>query len=233
MTTAPTERAPRRGRPARSATATPTVRGSSEGEGDRRLGRPPLRQDPRADILRAAAKLFADRGYGDSSLTDVARAMGYTKGAIYNYFSSKQEIYDAIIIATLTGLYETAAETVDPASPPAERLRQYMSAHARYLADNYDAFVTMLVGFSGMANVALKDDALKLRDAHEGQLRAIIADGIADGTFRTTDAAMVGRAVLSLLSWMVRWFRPGGPKSAEDIAADYCELLLGGLLVRP
>ena len=51
------------------------------------------------------------------------------------------------------------------------------------------------------------------------EVRQEVADGIADGTFRTTDAAMVGRAVLSLLSWMVRWFRPGGPKSAEDIAA--------------
>ncbi|MGH2342231.1 TetR/AcrR family transcriptional regulator [Segnochrobactraceae bacterium EtOH-i3] len=226
MTRSLPQRAPRRSRG--RAEAGP----AEESAGDRRMGRPPLRADPRADILAAAARLFAERGYGDSSLNDVAAAMGYSKGALYNYFSSKQEIYDAIIIDTLRGLCQATADAVDPASPAADRLRQYMMGHARFLGDNFDAFVTMLVGFSGMADAALKADALALRDAHESQLRAIIAGGVADGAFRPTEAAMVGRAVLSLLSWMARWFRPDGPKRAEDIAADYCDLLLGGLLVR-
>lgn len=196
---------------------------------DRRMGRPPLLDDPRAQILQAAAKLFADKGYAASSLSELAAAMNYSKGAIYNYFGSKQEIYDAIIIFTLTGLYETAAAAVQETDPPPERLRRFMIAHARFLADNYDSFVTMLVGFSGMANAELKDDALKLRDAHEGLLRAIIAAGIADGSFRTAEPAVVGRAVLSLLSWMVRWFKPGGGKTADEVADDYYRLILNGL----
>lgn len=189
--------------------------------------------DPRAEILRAAAQLFARKGYVESSLNELARAMNYSKGAIYNYFSSKQEIYDAIIILTLTGLYETAAQAVRAEDPPVERLRQFMIAHARFLADNYDCFVTTLVGFSGMANAELKADALALRDAHEGLLRRIIADGMADGSFRTVGTAMTGRAVLSLLSWMIRWFRPDGGKSAEEVAQEYHDLLVRGLLPLP
>lgn len=195
-----------------------------------RPGRPPLMDDPRAEILRRAAELFARKGYADSSLNELAAAMSYSKGAIYNYFSSKQEIYDAIIIFTLTGLYETGAAAVRMSDPPAERLRRFMVAHARFLADNYDCFVATLVGFSGMANAGLKDDALKLRDAHEGLLREILAAGIADGSFRGIDAAMAGRAVLSLLSWMVRWFKPGGPKTAQAVAEDYFDLVMRGLL---
>ncbi|MEP9353794.1 TetR/AcrR family transcriptional regulator [Xanthobacter sp. KR7-65] len=214
----PTSPAPRRGR-ARKAAA-----------GGARLGRPPLMDDPRAEILRQAAQLFAQKGYVESSLAQLARAMNYSKGAIYNYFSSKQEIYDAIIIFTLKGLYETAAAAVRDEDPPAERLRHFMVAHARFLADNYDCFVTMLVGFSGMDNSALKADALALRDAHEGLLRRIIADGVADGSFRDAGAAMTGRAVLSLLSWMVRWFRPDGSKTAEQVAEEYHDLLVRGLM---
>ncbi|MEW6257178.1 MAG: TetR/AcrR family transcriptional regulator [Pseudomonadota bacterium] len=197
---------------------------------ERRMGRPPLLDDPRAEILREAARLFAEKGYGDSSLATLAAAMNYSKGAIYNYFSSKQEIYDAIIIATLTALYESAAEAVKPDDPAPERLRRFMVAHAMCIEANYHAFVTMLVGYSGMANAELKDDALKLRDAHEGLLREIIADGIADGSFRPVDVAMTGRAVLSLLSWMTRWFRPTGKKSAEEIALDYYDLVVKGLV---
>ncbi|WP_282641652.1 TetR/AcrR family transcriptional regulator [Xanthobacter autotrophicus] len=214
----------RRGRPPK--VAAPSAPGAAA-----RLGRPPLMADPRAEILRQAAQLFAQKGYVESSLNELAAAMNYSKGAIYNYFSSKQEIYDAIIIFTLTGLYETAARAVNEADPPVERLRQFMMAHARFLADNYDCFVTMLVGFSGMANSGLKDDALALRDAHEGLLRRILQDGVADGSFREVSAAMTGRAVLSLLSWMVRWFKPGGGKSAEEVAQEYHDLLVRGLMV--
>lgn len=187
-------------------------------------------EDPRAEILQQAAKLFAQKGYAASSLNELAAAMNYSKGAIYNYFASKQEIYDAIIIATLAGLYESGAAAVQAGDPPAERLRRFMVAHATFLADNFDAFATMLVGFSGMADAHLKADALALRDAHEGLLRRIVTDGIADGSFRPVDPATTGRAVLSLLSWMARWFRPGGPKSAEEVAQDYYDLVVNGLV---
>lgn len=204
--------------------------GAMRATAPRPLGRPPLKDDPRAEILQQAARLFAEKGFASGSLAELARAMNYSKGAIYNYFSSKQEIYDAIIIFTLTGLYETAAAAVDRKDPPVQQLRQYMVAHARFLAENYDCFVTMLVGFSGMANTELKDDAVALRDAHEGLLRQILADGVADGSFRAIGEAMTGRAVLSLLSWMVRWFRPGRGKSAEEVAEEYHDLLVRGLL---
>ncbi len=207
----------------------PSTKPSGRVAADRRLGRPPTRDDPRAQILLQAAKLFAEKGYAASSLNELAAAMNYSKGAIYNYFASKQDIYDAIIIFTLTGLYEASAAAIDPKTPPAVQLRAFMVAHAQFLADNYDSFVTMLVSFSGMANTELKDDALKLRDAHERLLRGIIAAGIADGTFRAADPATVGRAVLSLLSWMVRWFKPDGRKTAEQVATEYCDLMLHGL----
>ncbi|MGE4373443.1 MAG: TetR/AcrR family transcriptional regulator [Xanthobacter sp.] len=216
-------------RAARAPGRPPGRRAASPSTREKRPGRPPSREDPRAQIVQQAARLFAHKGYETSSLSELAAAMGYSKGAIYNYFSSKQDIYDAIIIFSLKGLYETAAAAVRLEDPPVERLRQYMVAHARFLADNYDCFATMLVGFSGMHS-QLKGDALLLRDAHEGLLRQIIADGVEDGSFRAVDKAATGRAVLSLLSWMVRWFRPGGGKSAEEVAAEYHDLLVRGLL---
>jgi AcrR family transcriptional regulator len=195
---------------------------------DRRLGRPPLLTDPRAEILQQAARLFAAQGYAESSLAQVAAAMNYSKGAIYNYFASKQEIYDAIIVATLRGLHEAGLAAAEAEAPPPERLKRFMIAHACYLAENSDAFLTMLVGFSGMSD-AQRADALRLRDAHEGVLRAIIASGVEDGSFRGVEPAIVGRAVLSMLSWMARWFRADGEKSAQDVALDYYDLIVRGL----
>ncbi|EWM42258.1 bacterial regulatory s, tetR family protein [Bordetella holmesii 41130] len=59
---------------------------------------------PRERILEAAAALFARSGYEGSSIADLACAIGVSKAAIYHYYPTKQDIYDAIIVEVLSGL---------------------------------------------------------------------------------------------------------------------------------
>jgi len=56
---------------------------------------------------------------------------------------------------------------------------------------------------------------------------------VKEGVFRAGQVAVSGRAVLSLLNWMSRWFKPGHGSKAEHIALEYFELLYAGLCVRP
>ncbi|MFC4277268.1 TetR/AcrR family transcriptional regulator [Achromobacter aloeverae] len=193
-----------------------------------RAGRPPSMPAPRASILAEAARLFADSGYENSAMADVAARLGMSKAAIYHYFRTKQDIYDAIIIETLDGLGRAVGDAVAAAEGPAERLRAFMLAHARYFEANHSAFVAMLVGYSGMSPV-YRDDAAQLRDDYERLLRRLIAEGVAQRVFRDIDQAATGRAILSMLNWMARWYKPGQGQDAESVAAGYYDLLLGGL----
>ncbi|MVW70516.1 MULTISPECIES: TetR/AcrR family transcriptional regulator [unclassified Bordetella] len=196
-----------------------------------RAGRPPTMAAPRERILDAAAFLFARCGYENSSIADLSAALGVSKAAIYHYFPTKQAIYDAIIVDVLAGLTQTVSEAVSQASSAPQRLRAFMLAHARYFESHHAHFVTMLIGYSGMG-VGDRKDAARLRDEYEQLLRAIIAEGIAQGEFRPVDVVATGRAVLSMLNWMARWYRPDGPQSAEAIAATYFDLLIGGMSVK-
>ncbi len=193
-----------------------------------RAGRPPTLAAPRERILEEAAKLFAHSGYDGSSVADLAVALGVSKAAIYHYFTTKQDIYDAIILAVLEGLTRHVGQALDQAASPAERLRAFMLGHARYFERHHAEFVTMLIGYSGMA-LPEREDAARLRDGYEKRLRAVIAQGVAEGVFRPLDVAATGRAVLSMLNWMVRWYKPGMGDDAETIAAGYYELLVGGM----
>lgn len=195
----------------------------------KRLGRPPAVENPRKRILDQAAQLFADKGYETASIADLSRAMGVSKAAVFHYFETKQQIYDAVILQALEGLAQTVAEAVAEESTAPARLRRFMTAHARYFEEHRAEFVTMLVGFGGMGNTEFRDEAMRLRDAHEQLLRDIISEGSASGAFPHADPVTAGRAVLSLLNWMVRWFKPGLGTKAEDIALDYYHLLVGGL----
>ncbi|WP_373982096.1 TetR/AcrR family transcriptional regulator [Achromobacter sp. JD417] len=193
-----------------------------------RAGRPPTLAAPRERILEEAAKLFARSGYDGSSISDLAAAIGVSKAAIYHYYPTKQDIYDAIILQVLEGLTQTVGRDVAGAVGGVGRLRAFMVGHARYFEQHHAQFVTMLIGYSGMA-LSEREDAARLRDSYEKLLRDVIAQGVADGAFRALDVAATGRAVLSMLNWMVRWYKPGQGDSAETIADGYFDLLVGGM----
>ena len=193
-----------------------------------RAGRPPTLAAPRERILEEAAKLFARSGYDGSSISDLAAAIGVSKAAIYHYYPTKQDIYDAIILEVLEGLTQTVGRDVTAAEGGVARLRAFMVGHARYFEQHHAQFVTMLIGYSGMA-LSEREDAARLRDNYEKRLREVIAQGVAEGAFRTVDVSATGRAVLSMLNWMVRWYKPGQGDSAEAIAAGYFDLLVGGM----
>jgi len=183
---------------------------------------------PRERILAEAAALFARAGYENSSMGDLAACTGVSKAALYHYFPTKQAIYDAIILDVLAGLTESVGADIRAHADPTQRLRSFMLAHARYFEARHAAFVTMLIGYSGMSP-NLRADAAALRDGYEALLRELIADGIARGAFRAANPATVGRAILSMLNWMARWYKPGQAASAEAVAAEYFDLIMGGL----
>lgn len=195
-----------------------------------RAGRPPTLAAPRERILAEAAKLFARSGYENSSVADLAAALGVSKAGIYHYFTTKQDIYDAIVLEVLGGLMTAVSQAVDEAGSAPDRLRGFMLAHARYFEQHNAEFVTMLIGYSGMA-LTESEEAVERRNAYEKLLRSILEQGVAQGSFRQIDVAMSGRAVLSMLNWMVRWYKSGQKESAEVIAAGYFDLLWGGLRV--
>jgi AcrR family transcriptional regulator len=197
----------------------------------KRLGRPPRAANQRERIMHEASILFARSGYDASSLNDLAEEAGISKAGIYHYFKSKQEVYDAIIIKTLRALFDHVRAAVESVGEPRDQVRAFMMAHATFFERNYWAFCCMLVTFSGMSKTASRQEAADLRERYEHLLRDIIVEGIRREQFRTVDPADTGRAILSMLNWMARWFHPEGPKSAAEIAAGYADLLSQGLSV--
>lgn len=187
---------------------------------------------PRATILDAAAKLFAAHGFEGASLNDVAQAVGVTKAAVYHYFPTKKDIFDEMMVDLLERQYAAVSGEVNAAEGPSEKLKAFMRAQAEFLEANHAVFVVMLHGFGGIEKNHWTQQQLALRDRYEKLLRALLADGKASGAFAVDDVATVARAVLSLMNWMVRWFRPEGKTRAADFALQYHALIVSGLQPR-
>src|SRR5690606_29751059 len=103
---------------ARRGVLKPTTMAASDSSLPRR-GRPPNPQ-LRERVLTAALDLFADRGYDATSVNEVVLRAGVTKGALYHYFTAKEdllyEIYRGLLDQQLTDLDRILAERTDPAA---------------------------------------------------------------------------------------------------------------------
>jgi TetR/AcrR family transcriptional regulator, cholesterol catabolism regulator len=181
----------------------------------------------RTRILEEAAKLFTEKGYETTSVQDIAQATGLSKAALYHHFRSKEEVLYEISLQALEGLIREGEKALSEPHPPLALLR-FMEGHARFFEENHAFFVTMLQGIKSLSPEK-REKTVALRDRHEANLRTILRRGIEAGVFRPVDVALAGRAVLSMLNWMIRWFRPGGPLRAEEVARVYFDLILRGL----
>jgi AcrR family transcriptional regulator len=185
---------------------------------------------PRETILGVASNLFAHRGFAETSLMDIASAVGVSKAAVYHYFPTKQVIYEAIVTDLLQRLYDHVSAALPPGDQAASlRLRAAMRAHAEFFEQNYTEYVTLLHGFGGL-NRVVSDEERAIRKKYESLFRDIVSNGIASGELSAPNAAVVALGALSMLNWMTRWFDPKGARRAVAFADDYFDMLAHGIL---
>ncbi|AFZ66766.1 TetR/AcrR family transcriptional regulator [Deinococcus peraridilitoris] len=178
-------------------------------------------------ILAAAAREFAAKGYDASSMQDIANAVGISKATLYHYFKSKEELSNRLSNRTIEDMFGYVVHHSTSGSART-RLTNFMTAHARFFEENHAAFLSMIL-IRNPAAVDRGPDASLWRDRYEAHLRALLREGVRSGEFRGIDPVVTGRAILSCLNWMVRWFNPGGTQRAEDVARNYADLFLRGL----
>src|ERR1700748_3604193 len=82
----------------------------------------------RAQIVQAAGEHFLRYGYGKTTVSDLAKAIGFSKAYIYKFFDSKQAIGEAICTVCLDGLLADGRAAIDQAHSPTDQLRRFLRA---------------------------------------------------------------------------------------------------------
>jgi TetR/AcrR family fatty acid metabolism transcriptional regulator len=139
---------------------------------------------PKRDaILRAAIDVFAERGYFNAQVADVARAAGIAAGTVYLYFKSKDDLLVSIFERSMRdGLAEGRAAVGD-LRDPGERLRRLAHSHLSRLGRDRNLAIVFQVELRSSTKFMERFSATLLRD-YLGLIREAIADGQRVGLFR-------------------------------------------------
>jgi TetR/AcrR family fatty acid metabolism transcriptional regulator len=139
---------------------------------------------PKRDaILRAAIDVFAERGYFNAQVADVARAAGVAAGTVYLYFKSKDDLLISIFERSMRdGLARSRAAVAD-LTDPAARLRLLAHGHLARLGSDRKLAVVFQVELRQSTKFMERFSSSLLRD-YLGLIREAIADGQRQGLFR-------------------------------------------------
>lgn len=180
-------------------------------------------------LLSAATKLFADKGYDRTSVQEIVEAAGVTKGAMYHYFDSKDDLLGEIYGRVLR-LQTEQLEKVAAAGEPV-RERVYAAARDVVLSTiaDLDDFKIFLQSMHQLSPEKGKAVRAQRRRYHE-RFRALIEEGQREGVFRDDKPAeIVVDFFFGAVHHLTTWYRENGPLSAASIGEHYAELLLAAL----
>ena len=182
-----------------------------------------LHEAKRRALLREAASAFTRKGFHAASLDDIAQKLGVTKAALYHYFPSKHallaECFARALEVGFLGLEQARRE----GKTGREKLNLTLRFYLKEMIDELSCCVALLE-----ENALLPEDHAKLlkeRDRFEGALRALIREGIADGSIAPCDPKLAVFTILGAINWVPKWFSHAGPWSAEQVSVALTDLL--------
>lgn len=184
--------------------------------------------DRRIEILKSAAAAFRRRGYYGASVDEIASALNMTKGNLYYYFENKEEILFACHEYSLDKLLALMQDVqAEPMSPEA-KLRKLVLAFVHTILD--DLHGTALTLDPEALSPPLLKRVIAKRDQFDHGMRAIIQQGIDQGTLRAGDPKLIAFAMMGAVNWIAKWFDPAGSATSDQIGDAFADYLVGGLL---
>ena len=179
-------------------------------------------------IIRTAIRLFSVKGYRNTSIDDIARELGVTKGAIYYHINSKADLLTNVYDTLLTELLDNAKAIRAQQSSPADQLHDLVSMHLRVALEATDLLIIFFNEERELPNSLRRKFRKRVRD-YTLVWQEVLERGRRQGQFANdADPKMMAFTLIGTLNSVIQWYRPDGEYQHQQIVD-----LVWALLTRP
>lgn len=181
----------------------------------------------REEILQAAENLFAERGYRETGLYEVAERLGFRRQAIYHYFKSKDDILLELIRRASSALEASAEPTFKSDLPPQDKLTELVRNHVHQVLRHAAVFRIQfeeLDRISDPRGKALRQD----RAAYVRRFASVISEGQATGAFVDTPHRTLALLIIGMCNWTTEWYGQGTRIGIDEIAEHAARVAVHG-----
>jgi AcrR family transcriptional regulator len=171
-------------------------------------------------VLDKAAALFAEQGFENTTITDIAEAANLRKPSLYHYFPSKHSILLAVLTEGMNEIWSSASKAAQ-IEDLKERFDALFDAHLHNFQRRLAHVVVFLLEQRRLAADIRADPEAQAymaqRRAYDHLFIDCIRDGQRKGLFRDGDPSVLAYGILGMVNWMVQWYDPDGRLSMDQI----------------
>jgi AcrR family transcriptional regulator len=180
----------------------------------------------RDELTRAAARLFAERGYHGTSLADLAAALGVQKASLYHHIASKEDLLWEVAREGAEA-FHAGLDGVPARAAAVERIRLALRAHLAVVASQRDV-ATVFVQEWRYLDGERRERFVAERRRYEERVRELFRDGVERSELRTDlDVPAAARLFLSAANWAYTWLGPD--RDTDEVADRFFAVLLDGM----
>lgn len=181
------------------------------------------------DIADAAADIFHQQGYSETSVDAIAKSVGILKGSLYYYIDSKEDLLFLVLSEVHDGAKEIVERVGAMELPAIEKLRLYIREHVEYNTRNITKIAVFYHDYRSLSAPRL-EEIIERRKGFERFVQGLIEEAQAQGEIDPgLDPKMASYALFGMMNWVYHWYRPTGPWTPEQIGRLYAELAIKGL----
>ena len=181
-------------------------------------------------ILEASVKVFADHGFHQSTVSQIAKKAGVADGTIYLYFKNKEDILVQIFNYKTKQIFERFRDVVDSADNPIEKLRNLIRRHLQEFQQDRNLAVVYLAE-TRQINRVMEDQIKIMSKMYFDLVAEILEQGQQNGNFRTVlHLGLVKRHILGSVDEVIStWLHADGKYDLVSMADPLVDLFINGI----
>lgn len=188
----------------------------------------------RDEILHAARKVFSERGFAGATLDEIAVAAEFGKGTIYNYFSSKEELFVSVILTGMGRFREFVEAAVEAKSSSRGKIAAFVEASFEFFERHHHLFSILELERYNLArslNQEMFERFCKQETRLHDFLHQIFKEGIRKREFKKLDSQKLSEALFGLIHvTMIRAIREPDIHGTKEDAEFIKKLFFQGIL---
>lgn len=178
------------------------------------------------EICRNAAELFSSKGYMNTTLADVANSVQMSKGGIFHYFSTKEELLFLILCRYMDKTLVALRAKLTSKASPQQKIISFVHHHIGHYRDNFNASRLILHEIEN-----LPSDYLDIIESKEREYTDILIEAIEELLSANRKSAkrakIAAYSLIGMCNWPYMWYDPTGPVGPEELADEICDIFLG------
>ena len=182
------------------------------------------------EINGVVTRLFAQKGYHNTSMREIARDLGMNQSSLYHYFDSKEDILYALLNDAIDDALGTLEEICGSDLSPHGKLNQVLSFYTNYYAGDQDR-LRLLVNEQGNLGNEYRQVLIEKERRYVRLIQSILKDLADEGRMKTIPPSVAAFAFFGMVHYTIKWYDKNGPVKSGELADYFLEIFTEGIFI--